>query len=77
MIKWESFQHHDMRTLLGYLVYYKEAAQQNLSIYDFRDACGGDGWIVQDVASLDDNQNPLSDDSDTFPYEVSSNRPKK
>lgn len=50
-IRWEPFEHHDMRTLLGYIVYAKEAPEQNVSMYESRDACGGDGWRALDVVS--------------------------
>ncbi|OXU24559.1 hypothetical protein TSAR_005271 [Trichomalopsis sarcophagae] len=49
MINWEPFEHHDMRTLLGYVLYSKEAPFQNVSMYESRDACGGDGWKVVDI----------------------------
>lgn len=45
-----SFQHHDVRSLLGYVVYFVEALYQNVTMYDGRDACGGDGWRVDDVS---------------------------
>lgn len=43
LIEWNQFEHHDERTLLGYVLYYIEAPYQNVSLYDGRDACGGDG----------------------------------
>lgn len=43
LLKWAPFTHYDTRTLLGYVVYYLEAPYQNVSLYDGRDACGGDG----------------------------------
>jgi insulin receptor len=49
IIEWNSFDHYDQRTLLGYVVYYIEAPYQNLTLYDGRDACGGDGWYVEDM----------------------------
>jgi len=51
LLEWEHFEHHDPRTLLGYVVYYIEAPYQNLTLYDGRDACGGDGWHVEDMAA--------------------------
>lgn len=51
LIEWDQFEHHDPRTLLGYVVYYIEAPYQNLTLYDGRDACGGDGWHVEDMAT--------------------------
>jgi insulin receptor len=50
LIEWDQFEHYDPRTLLGYVVYYIEAPYRNLTLYDGRDACGGDGWHVQDMA---------------------------
>lgn len=55
IIRWEPFEHHDMRTLLGYVIYSKEAPFQNISMYESRDACGGDGWKVDDVSVSDDD----------------------
>ncbi|XP_069673154.1 insulin-like receptor isoform X2 [Periplaneta americana] len=50
IIEWDQFEHYDPRTLLGYVVYYIEAPYRNLTLYDGRDACGGDGWRVEDMA---------------------------
>lgn len=44
LLKWPPFNHYDTRTLLGYVVYYLEAPYKNVSLYDGRDACGGDGY---------------------------------
>lgn len=49
LIEWQQFEHYDPRTLLGYVVYFIEAPYQNLTLYDGRDACGGDGWHVEDM----------------------------
>jgi insulin receptor len=43
LIEWQPFIHHDPRSLLGYVLYYIEAPSQNITLYDGRDACGGDG----------------------------------
>lgn len=43
LLKWTPFSHYDTRTLLGYVVYYLEAPDRNVTLYDGRDACGGDG----------------------------------
>lgn len=43
LIRWKQFAHYDSRTLLGYVVYSIEAPYQNVTLYDGRDACGGDG----------------------------------
>ncbi|KAK3923159.1 Insulin-like receptor [Frankliniella fusca] len=44
----------DPRALLGYVVYRIEAPNRNVTLYESRDACGGDGWSVDDV-SVPDN----------------------
>ncbi|XP_011648405.1 insulin-like peptide receptor isoform X2 [Pogonomyrmex barbatus] len=51
IIEWRAFTHHDTRSLLGYVVYFIEAPNQNITMYDGRDACGGDGWRVEDVSA--------------------------
>ncbi|CAK9825863.1 Insulin-like receptor [Anthophora retusa] len=51
VIEWEPFIHHDPRSLLGYVVYFIEAPNRNVTMYDGRDACGGDGWKVDDVTA--------------------------
>lgn len=40
---------HDRRSLLGYVVYYREAPFQNVTLYDGRDACKGDVWKMVDA----------------------------
>ncbi|XP_066996033.2 insulin-like peptide receptor [Anabrus simplex] len=49
IIAWKQFEHYDPRSLLGYVVYITEAPYRNVTLYDGRDACGGDGWRVDDV----------------------------
>ncbi|XP_026465449.1 insulin-like receptor [Ctenocephalides felis] len=51
LIKWEPFPYPDQRVLLGYVVSRMKARYRNVTVYDGRDACGGDGWIVEDVAN--------------------------
>lgn len=41
----------DDRNLLGYSCYYMPAQEKNITIYDGRDACGGDGWKVTDATN--------------------------
>ncbi|KFM63998.1 Insulin-like peptide receptor, partial [Stegodyphus mimosarum] len=57
-LKWKDFRktHTDMdfRSLLGYVVYYREAPDRNVTMYDGRDACGTDDWKVDDVEANDD-----------------------
>lgn len=50
IIEWHGFMHYDTRSLLGYVVYFTEASQ-NVTMYDGRDACGSDGWRVEDVSA--------------------------
>ncbi|KAF7989857.1 hypothetical protein HCN44_008531 [Aphidius gifuensis] len=49
LIQWNAFEHHDPRSLLGYVVYFIEAPNRDVEMYDGRDACGNDGWHVDDV----------------------------
>ena len=79
-IVWEPFKHHDLRTLLGYFIYWKEAPTQNVGMYDGRDACGGDGWMVDDIyvtesqksASIVTNENLTQTSTDTRAVKVNS-----
>lgn len=43
ILNWEPFKMDDPRKLLGYEVYTIEAPYKNVTLYDGRDACGGDG----------------------------------
>lgn len=43
--------YEDERQLLGYLVYYMPAPYQNVTMFDGRDACGSDGWSVEEIAA--------------------------
>jgi len=49
LIDWPPFNTPDPRTLLGYMVHRIEAPYKNVTLYDGRDACGGDGWTVDDI----------------------------
>ncbi|GAB0095553.1 Insulin-like receptor [Sergentomyia squamirostris] len=60
IIEWEPFQLEDDRALLGYVVSYIEAPFQNVSLYDGRDACGSDGWTVDDVGRNPDKVTPYT-----------------
>lgn len=42
-LNWPRFEGGDYRKLLGYMISYIQAPTRNVSIYDGRDACGGDG----------------------------------
>lgn len=39
----------DARKLLGYEVYTIEAPYKNVTLYDGRDACGGDGYYFKNA----------------------------
>nr|AVT56266.1 insulin receptor 1 [Jadera sanguinolenta] len=71
LIKWKQFSHYDSRTLLGYVVYFIEAPYQNVTMYDGRDACGGDGWRVDDVSA---SEVPGKDSNNTANLEESLNK---
>ncbi|KAL2712200.1 insulin-like receptor isoform X1 [Vespula squamosa] len=60
LIEWEQFTHHDPRSLLGYVVYFIEAPNENVTMYDGRDACGGDGWRVDDVSAIEGSTKPIT-----------------
>lgn len=50
----------DERQLLGYLLFYMPAPYQNVTMFDGRDACGTDGWQVDDVVDNNRNSTPIS-----------------
>lgn len=62
VLSWNNFRANltDKRHLLGYIISYIEAPYQNVSYYDGRNACGGDGWVVHDVPT-----NPNPDQAET------------
>lgn len=49
VIRWKKFEHHDNRKIIGYVIYYKEAPFQNVTMYESREAGSGDDWITVDV----------------------------
>lgn len=55
VVVWQNFQTilDDHRTLLSYVISYKEAPFRNISVYsalfEGRDACGGDSWKTEDI----------------------------
>lgn len=63
LIEWDAFNTPDPRTLLGYVVYRIEAPNKNVTLYDGRDACGGDGWSVDDVSVPDSQDTSTSSNS--------------
>ncbi|KAI5708897.1 hypothetical protein M8J76_005624 [Diaphorina citri] len=52
-VQWNKFDHYDSRALLSYLIFYKETNHRNVTIYDGRDACGGDGWKMEEIENAD------------------------
>lgn len=52
--------YEDDRSLLGYILYYMVAPYQNVTMYDGRDACGGDGWKVDDIVNIPKNSSTIS-----------------
>lgn len=50
-VEWESVKFEDdERSLLGYVIHYKPAPQETVTLFDGRDACGFDGWQNDDIA---------------------------
>ncbi|GAB6018965.1 hypothetical protein CHUAL_000605 [Chamberlinius hualienensis] len=65
IIEWTNFltMIDDQRSLLGYLLSYREAPHQNLSIFDDQDACSTDSWKIIDVpAHQNDYRQPVVTD---------------
>ncbi|CAG0883369.1 unnamed protein product, partial [Darwinula stevensoni] len=55
-VHWENYRLHlvQPRDLVNYVVSYREAPSQNVSIYDGRDACSKDKWTDIDVKHQDE-----------------------
>lgn len=53
LLSWQKYSTHDERSLLGYVVYYIEAPAKTVTLYDGRDACGSDGWQIDDISPVD------------------------
>ncbi|KAJ6635921.1 Insulin-like receptor, partial [Pseudolycoriella hygida] len=49
----QSMKYADSRVLMGYVAYFRPAPFQNVTLFDGRDACGGDGWRSEYVTSFD------------------------
>lgn len=45
VLQWNPYEIDDQRKLLGYVIYSIEAPYRNVTLYDGRDACGGDGYV--------------------------------
>ncbi|XP_031636037.1 insulin-like receptor isoform X2 [Contarinia nasturtii] len=50
----------DERQLLGYLLHYMPAPYKNVTMYDGRDACGGDSWQIDDIIDSNRNSTPIT-----------------
>lgn len=57
LIEWEPCLVPDPSSVLGYMVYYIEAPEQNITEHDGLDACGDCGWHVIDVPYGTDENN--------------------
>lgn len=49
LLTWDPLKLEDERSLLSYVVFYIPAQYTNVTLWDGRDACGNDGWLVDDV----------------------------
>lgn len=59
IISLQPMVYEDERSLLGYVIYYMVAPYTNVTLYDGRDACGGDGWKVEDVTNISRNSSVI------------------
>ncbi|XP_014665366.1 PREDICTED: insulin-like peptide receptor isoform X2 [Priapulus caudatus] len=55
IVKWDNYRTDDPRSLLGFVIYCREALHQNLTIFDGRDACGSNDWRMVDVAAPEED----------------------
>ncbi|KAI9561263.1 putative insulin receptor [Daphnia sinensis] len=72
-LSWNNFRAtlDDKRQLLGYVISYIEAPYANISYFDRRDACGGDGWTTIDVpanAEAEPEENEITIITNLKPY---------
>lgn len=50
-VEWSPIEEQeDERSLLGYVIHYKPAPTENVTLFDGRDACGFDGWQNDDIS---------------------------
>ncbi|KAG5667137.1 hypothetical protein PVAND_015134 [Polypedilum vanderplanki] len=56
LLTWDPLKLEDERSLLNYVVYYIAAPYTNVTLWDGRDACGDDGWSVEDVNDFRNNK---------------------
>ena len=59
MLRWDVFEMPDPRSLLGYVLYYRESPAQNLSKYEGREACSGDTWQQIDLPPHDEGDRDI------------------
>ncbi|KAF7492360.1 Insulin receptor [Sarcoptes scabiei] len=57
LIKFDNFKIHmeDPRSLLGYLIYYREAEHRNVTVFDGQDACSNNEWTVVEFDTMKDD----------------------
>ncbi|KAM6961068.1 insulin-like growth factor 1a receptor [Aplochiton taeniatus] len=48
-LTWEHYKPKDYRGLITFIVYYREAAFQNITEFDGQDGCGSNSWNMVDV----------------------------
>ncbi|PSN49106.1 hypothetical protein C0J52_13639 [Blattella germanica] len=60
LIEWEPCKVPDPTSVLGYMVYYIEAPERNVTEHDGLDACGDNGWRVVDFPYDTDNTSHAS-----------------
>lgn len=63
LLSWDPLHLHDERALLNYVVFYIAAPYANVTLWEGRDACGNDGWSVEDVndfSHIDKISQPLT-----------------
>ncbi|XP_022215925.2 insulin-like peptide receptor [Drosophila obscura] len=58
-IKLDYMDWEGMETLIGYSYYYKEAPDQNVTMYDGRHGCGHDNWLM-DVSATKSRRHVIS-----------------
>ncbi|XP_052100450.1 insulin-like peptide receptor isoform X1 [Mytilus californianus] len=56
-LKWDRYKMGDTRALISYVIKYKEAPFQNVSIFEGRDACSDDSWKTRDILNKNTMKN--------------------
>lgn len=75
LIQLEPLPYEDDRSLLGYTLYLMPAASENVSQYESRDACGGDGWLVSDVPKERESSNSSTVKKSNIPVLIQNLKP--